>query len=122
MKWIKCEDEERSAIEIATINEDGLNIEYEVLPAQQRTDQRGNDLMVNRTSLDYKFNDGILGELEGDIGVCCGISRFNAIGLPPCSCKGDVDMVKRLAEVDIDNLREEKDICFVDKFTKPKEK
>jgi len=119
MKWVKCKDEDRSAVEILTVNEEELRLEYEILPAKQRIDQDDNiDFMANRISLDYQFSDGILGEFNGEIGVCCGIAMFSAIGLPLCSCSGSIDKVKHFVDRDVHNLRSGKDNLFVNKLTR----
>jgi len=116
LKWIKVTDKDASIIEEATNEE--LQLTYEILPAQQRTDEKWNGYMVNRCSLDYKFEDGILGEYKGEVGICCGISIFCAIGLPPNTGNGNLDYVKELAERDLNNLKNGKNYVFVDKFTK----
>ena len=118
LEWIAVmEEEERSAIEVARVDE--LQLEYEILPNAQTSLQEVKDFMVNRTSLDYKYENGIIGKFENEIGVCCGISRFCANGLPPNGkCNGNMNYIKCLAEMDLKNLEKGIDNLFVHKFLK----
>ena len=112
-----------TVVEEGVINDD-IDIVYEILPNQQRVDQiqngfMVNGFMVNRISPNYTYEEGILGDFEGEVGICCGIVMYSAMGLPSKSkCNGDIEYVKLLAEVDIRNLKEGKNNLFIDKLKK----
>ena len=123
MKWTKIKDGDRSAIYEAKIKE--LNLTYEILPNAQRIDQKADGFILNRISEDYKFEDGIIGKFKGKIGICCGISLFCAIGLPPKTsaiCAFDnLEELKELAELDFKNLKDGQDNVFVQELMKKPE-
>lgn len=116
IKWNRVEGD-RSAIEEGVTND--TNVMYEILPNQQRIDRDANGFVVYRISDTYKFEDGILGYFDGEVGVCCGLAIFSAMGLPPNGkCNGDIEYVKKLAERDFHNLMDGKDNVFVKEIKK----
>jgi len=118
LKWSKVGDKDgRAAVE--EFISDEMKVQYEILPNQQRTDQAPNGFMAYRISLDYECEDGILGCFKDEVGICCGISMFSAMGLPPDGkCNGNIEYVKKIAEIDLSNLRNGQDNLFVTEFKK----
>ena len=116
IKWGQVKGD-RSAVEEGVT--DDTNVMYEILPNQQRIDQDANGFMVYRISDSYKFEDGILGYFGGEVGVCCGLAMFSAMGLPPNGkCNGNIEYVKKLAERDFHNLINGNDNVFVKEMRK----
>lgn len=114
LKWTIV-DNERTAIEESVVKE--INITYEILPNQRETNGKQDGYILNRIANDYQYADGILGLFEDSVGICCGISSYSAIGLPPNGkCNGDIEYIKYMAETDLRNLEKGIDNVFVDKF------
>ena len=73
-----------------------------------------------RLTLDYLskckpiYDDGYLGMVNGEVGICAGIAMVCAIGFPPDKvCEGDLQYVMCMAEKDLDNLLRHKFYNFV---------
>jgi hypothetical protein len=114
LKWTIVEDE-RTAVEESIVEK--IDVTYEILPNQREVNGKQNGYMVNRIANDYQYEDGILGCFDKDVGICCGIGTYSAIGLPPnARCNGELEYVKSLAEMDFRNLEKGIDNLFVDKF------
>ena len=116
LKWTEVEDG-RTAIEESIVEE--INVTYEILPNQRTINGEQYGYMVNRIANDYQYEEGILGRFGEDVGICCGIAMYSAIGLPPDGkCNGDIKYVKHLAEMDFRNLENDIDNVFIKRFMK----